>query len=82
YTDYVEKHAHISGSLYFTSLIHFENVENESKIPIYVTVEGEKIFAGHLDYQGEGDDVKEKFSKYSWFIEDDPTEIYNVLRIN
>jgi len=82
YTDYVENHANISGSLYFTSLIDFENVENESKIPIYVTVEGEKIFAGDLDYQGEGDDVNEKFSKYSWFIEDDPTEIYNVLRIN
>lgn len=82
YTDYVENHANISGSLYFTSLIDFENVENESKIPIYVTVEGEKIFAGELDYQGEGDDVNEKFSKYSWFIEDNPTEIYNVLRIN
>ncbi|WP_075578507.1 Ig-like domain-containing protein [Enterococcus faecalis] len=82
YTDYVENHANISGSLYFTSLIDFENVKNESKIPIYVTVEGEKIFAGDLDYQGEGDDVNEKFSKYSWFIEDDPTEIYNVLRIN
>ena len=48
YTDYVENHANISGSLYFTSLIDFENVENESKIPIYVTVEGEKIFAGDL----------------------------------
>lgn len=82
YTDYVENHANISGSLYFTSLIDFENVENESKIPIYVTVEGEKIFAGELDYQGDGDGVNEKFSKYSWFIEDNPTEIYNVLRIN
>ncbi len=45
-------------------------------------LKGKKIFAGDLDYQGEGDDVNEKFSKYSWFIEDDPTEIYNVLRIN
>ena len=41
-----------------------------------------KNICGDLDYQGEGDDVNEKFSKYSWFIEDDPTEIYNVLRIN
>ncbi|MEN2299992.1 cell surface protein, partial [Enterococcus faecalis] len=78
----VENHSNICGTLYFRSLIDFEYVENESKIPIYVTVEGEKIFAGDLDYQGEGDEVKEKFSKYSWFIDDDPTEIYNVLGIN
>ncbi len=48
YTDYVENHANISGSLYFTSLIDFENVENESKIPIYVTVEGEKYLLAIL----------------------------------
>ena len=48
YTDYVENHANISGSLYFTSLIDFENVENESKIPIYVTVEGKKYLLAIL----------------------------------
>ena len=43
YTDYVENHANISGSLYFTSLIDFENVENESKILFTSRLKGKNI---------------------------------------
>ena len=43
YTDYVENHANISGSLYFISLIDFENVENESKILFTSRLKGKNI---------------------------------------
>lgn len=82
YTDFVETHSNVSGKLYFSSKIDTSTVQNKTDVPIYIDVEGEKIFAGDIHFENQGDDENEKFSKYSWFTNDEGTEIYNELRVN
>lgn len=82
YTDFVETHSNVSGKLYFSSKIDTTTVQNKTDVPIYIDVEGEKIFAGDIHFENQGDDENEKFSKYSWFTNDEGTEIYNELRVN
>lgn len=82
YTAFVETHSDITGSLFFNSKIDNVIVEDNSTNSIYVDVEGEQIFVGDIHYENSGDNESEKFSKYSWFVNDEGTEIFNVLRVN
>lgn len=82
FTEYVDTHSDISGSLVFVSKVDTEIVEVEGDYPIYVDVNGDKIFGGDIEVEFQGDDEDEKFAKYSWFTNDEGTEIQNVLRIN
>ncbi|MDT2661716.1 Cna B-type domain-containing protein [Enterococcus hulanensis] len=82
YTNFVETHSNVSGKLYFSSKIDTTTVQTETTVPIYIDVEGKQIFAGDIHFENEGDDENEKFSKYSWFTNDEGTEIYNELRVN
>ncbi|MBO0455660.1 Cna B-type domain-containing protein [Enterococcus hulanensis] len=82
YTNFVETHSNVSGKLYFSSKIDTTTVQTETTVPIYIDVEGKQIFAGDIHFENQGDDENEKFSKYSWFTNDEGTEIYNELRVN
>ncbi|MFW8052729.1 Cna B-type domain-containing protein [Vagococcus fluvialis] len=82
FTEYVDTHSDISGSLIFVSKIDTEVIKEETDYPIYIDVNGDKIFGGDIEVEFQGDDEDEKFAKYSWFTNDEGTEIQNVLRVN
>jgi pilin isopeptide linkage protein len=82
YTDFVESHSDISGHLSIASVVDTEVIENNSDNPIYIDVNGDQIYGGDIHYESEGDDPDELFSKYSWFTNDEGTDLYNVLRVN
>ncbi|WP_285141051.1 Ig-like domain-containing protein [Lactococcus petauri] len=82
YTDFVETQSNISGNISIVSKVNTDVVSEDTDYPIYIDVNGDQILGGKIHYESERDDEDELFSKYSWFINDEGNEIYNVLRVN
>ena len=82
YTDFVETHSDVSGHLSIASVVDTTVIENNSDNTIYIDVNGDEIYGGDIHYESEGDNPDELFSKYSWFTNDDGTDLFNVLRVN
>ncbi|EOV2483505.1 Cna B-type domain-containing protein [Enterococcus hirae] len=82
YTDFVETHSDVSGSLFFNVRVDTTNVTENKNIPITVEINGVPKFIGNIDYEKVLDHPDEKFTKYNWFLNDEGTEIRYVLRVN
>lgn len=82
YTDYIEKNSNISGSLEFFTRIDTTTTQVGETVQIDIDINGEVISGGTIEIEHNSDDPNEKFSKYNWFLNEEGTQIQNILRIN
>ena len=84
YTDYVESHSDITGSLHVTVIVDSNIVKTAKKLHLKVTMgNGASFDLGELDYKGiQGDSPDESLMKWSFFDKDDPTILHCRIRVN
>lgn len=83
YTDYVDKHSDVSGSIQMTVYLDQNNVDvtKDQNIPVVIDVAGNTVKIGKVSYTVGKGDTEQDFYKYSNF-DYEKNEIVYVIRIN
>lgn len=80
YTKYVEEYSDVQGSFYFNVLVNAEKQVQTGNIPVTITVDGQLIPAGDINYNPPHF-VNTQLSKGGWMLSDKTKGRYDV-RIN
>ncbi|WEV58174.1 Cna B-type domain-containing protein [Ligilactobacillus acidipiscis] len=82
YTDFVENHSNVSGSLHVEVMVDTSVVKENKNIPINIDVNGKERYVQNIDYQKSSSNKNEEFAKYHSFDDDKGKTINYGLRIN
>ena len=83
YTDYVDDHSNITGSLHFTFKMDPNNEPAQGDHPFDLLVDNKPVDCGTITVgQMQGDDPNETFAKYGWQDTSTPDEIQYAMRVN
>ncbi|MGP1505497.1 MAG: Cna B-type domain-containing protein, partial [Eggerthia catenaformis] len=84
YTNFVDSHSDITGSLHVTVMIDSTVVKEPKELKLKISMGGVHIFdLGKLNYTGvQGDNPNESLLKWSYFDKDDPTIVHCRIRVN
>lgn len=69
YTDFVEKHSDINGTLTLALRVDTKVVKESKKLMLTLDVDGQVKPLGEIDYENRHDDSREAFSKSTWFVD-------------
>lgn len=82
YTDFVEKHSDISGTLTLALRVDTKVVKESKKLMLTLDVDGQVKPLGKIDYENRHDDSMEAFSKSTWFVDGKGKVIQYAIRVN
>ncbi|MDE6377063.1 MAG: hypothetical protein K2L20_07950, partial [Ligilactobacillus sp.] len=82
YTDFVEKHSDISGTLTLALRVDTKVVKESKKLMLTLDVDGQVKPLGEIDYENRHDDSREAFSKSTWFVDGKGKVIQYAIRVN
>lgn len=82
YTDFVEKHSDITGTLTLALRVDTKVVKESKKLMLTLDVDGQVKPLGEIDYENRHDDSTEAFSKSTWFIDGKGKVIQYAIRVN
>lgn len=82
YTDFVEKHSDINGTLTLALRVDTKVVKESKKLMLTLDVDGQVKPLGEIDYENRHDDSREAFSKSTWFVDGKGKVIQYAIRVN
>ncbi|QCQ04518.1 Cna B-type domain-containing protein [Ligilactobacillus animalis] len=82
YTDFVEKHSDITGTLTLALRVDTKVVKESKKLMLTLDVDGQVKPLGEIDYENRHDDSTEAFSKSTWFVDGKGKVIQYAIRVN
>lgn len=82
YTDFVEKHSDINGTLTLALRVDNKVVKESKKLMLTLDVDGQVKPLGEIDYENRHDDSREAFSKSTWFVDGKGKVIQYAIRVN
>lgn len=84
YTDYVDSHSDITGSLHVTVIVDSSVVKKPQTLHLKIEIpHGQTFDLGTLNYTGiQSDNPDEEITKWSFFDKDDPTIVHCRIRVN
>ena len=82
YTDFVEKHSDINGTLTLALRVDTKVVKESKKLMLTLDVDGQVKPLGEIDYENRHDDSREAFSKSTWFVVGKGKVVQYAIRVN